>query len=214
MGNVLVNLALVCGSLALTTLCVDKALSLAGVHFEASLHMADPDRGWALRPGARGWSVNEGRQYVVINGDGMRDREHARTKPAGTIRIAVIGDSFAAALAVPMEDAFWSVLERQLSTCSALASRRIEVLNFGVPGYGTAQELITLRKHESLGGAPARQGNAKCLVPARQGERFRTGRSWLPGLSGLRPTPDPRDARGLARDRRTRSAHERRSEVA
>jgi hypothetical protein len=46
---------------------------------------------------------------------------------------------------VPVEDAFPAVLERSLAGCEALGGRTVEVLNFGVSGYGTAQELLTLR---------------------------------------------------------------------
>ena len=52
------------------------------------------------------------------------------------------GDSFAEALQVPMEDTFWAILEREIKECTAVAGREPEV-NFGVSGYGTAQELIT-----------------------------------------------------------------------
>src|SRR2546421_5635998 len=37
-------------------------------------------------------------------------------------------------------------MERRLGECPALAGRRVEVINFGVSGYGTAQELLTLRE--------------------------------------------------------------------
>jgi hypothetical protein len=44
-----------------------------------------------------------------------------------------------------MEDTFWSVMERELGQCALFAGRRVEVINFGVSGYGTVQELMTLR---------------------------------------------------------------------
>lgn len=105
----------------------------------------DDERGWALRPGARGRFEVEGGSWVVINRDGLRDREHSRTKPPGTLRIAVLGDSYAEALEVPVEQAFWSVLERNLNRSGSEHGRQVEVLNFGVRGYGTGQELLTLR---------------------------------------------------------------------
>jgi hypothetical protein len=36
-------------------------------------------------------------------------------------------------------------MERKLGQCEALGEKRVEVINFGVSGYGTAQELLTLR---------------------------------------------------------------------
>ena len=46
-----------------------------------------------------------------------------------------------------MEDTFWSVMERELGQCALFAGRRVEVINFGVSGYGTVQELMTLRHY-------------------------------------------------------------------
>jgi hypothetical protein len=37
-------------------------------------------------------------------------------------------------------------MERRLQDCPALVGRKVEVINFGVSGYGTAQELLTLRE--------------------------------------------------------------------
>jgi hypothetical protein len=94
-----------------------------------------------------GWYRKEGEAYVRINSDGLRDREHAKQKPADTLRIALLGDSFSEALQVPLEDAFWVVMEQRLQGCQAFTGgKRIEVVNFGVSGYGTAQQLLTLRE--------------------------------------------------------------------
>ena len=121
------------------------ALRVAGYSYP-EFYELDQTRGYALRPNAEGWYRKEGEAYVRINSDGLRDREHALTKPADTIRIAVIGDSYPEALSVSLEEAFWSVLGRKLQECDAFPGRQIEVLNFGVSGYGTAQELLTLRE--------------------------------------------------------------------
>jgi hypothetical protein len=94
-----------------------------------------------------GWYRKEGEAYVRINSDGLRDREHAKARPPGTIRIAVVGDSYPEAFPVPMADAFWAIMEKKLQECGAFGGRQIEVINFGVSGYGTAQELIDLREH-------------------------------------------------------------------
>jgi hypothetical protein len=83
---------------------------------------------------------------VRISSAGLRDVEHARPKPPGHLRIAVLGDSCAEALQVPIEQTFWKLLERQLASCPAIAGRSVEALDFGVAGYGTAQELLTLRR--------------------------------------------------------------------
>jgi len=110
-------------------------------------YTTDFDRGYSPRPNQEGWFWVENKNYIKINSEGLRDREHSKTKPAGTLRIAVLGDSFAEAKEVPMEQTFWSVMEQKLNDeCPALAGKKVEVINFGVAGYGTAQELITLRR--------------------------------------------------------------------
>jgi hypothetical protein len=109
-------------------------------------YTTDYYRGFALLPGVEGHYQREGESYVRINSDGLRDREHAKVKPAGTVRIAVLGDSFCEAMHVPLEQTFWSLLEQRLQDCNAFPGKKVEVINFGVSGYGTAQELMSLRQ--------------------------------------------------------------------
>jgi hypothetical protein len=106
----------------------------------------DATRGWGLRPNTNGYYRREGASYVAINSDGFRGPDFARTKPPGTVRIAVLGDSYTEAIQVPYEDTFASVAARKLAQCPLLKGRHVEALNFGVDGYGTTQELVTLRE--------------------------------------------------------------------
>jgi len=55
------------------------------------------------------------------------------------------GNSWTEAMQVPMHQNFCAVLEHELSHC---LGRPVEVINFGVSGYSTAQEFITLRDQE------------------------------------------------------------------
>ena len=123
---------------------VEIWLRLVGYSYP-EFYVTDVQRGYALRPNMEGWYRKEGEAYVRINSKGLRDREHLKQKPANTFRIAVLGDSFVEALQVPFEESFCSILEKRLKACAESAGRDIEVINFGVSGYGTAQELITLR---------------------------------------------------------------------
>src|SRR5438045_210272 len=109
-------------------------------------YTTDETRGYVLRPCTQGWYRKEGEAYVSINCAGLRDREHTKPKPPGTLRVAVVGDSYPEALQVDVADAFWAVAERKLQACPALGGRNIEFINFGVSGYGTTQELITLEQ--------------------------------------------------------------------
>lgn len=105
----------------------------------------DPVLGWVQRAGAQGTQTQEGNATIRINRYGFRDEEWTVEKPADHFRIAVLGDSYTAALQVPEEQRFTGILETGLRSCGALAGRQPEVLNFGVGRYGTAQELLCLR---------------------------------------------------------------------
>ena len=123
----------------------EVAMRVAGVSFP-QFDRPDALLGGALIPRAEGWFTREGHGYVRINRAGFRDREHELAPAPGRVRIAVLGDSFAEAKHVDQEETFWAIAERGLAGCEAFAGRSPEVLNFGVAGYGTAQELLLLRE--------------------------------------------------------------------
>jgi lysophospholipase L1-like esterase len=141
----LVKLAMLLVALVIGLLIAEIALRIIGYTYPV-FYTTDTVRGYALEPGMSGWYRKEGAAYISINSDGQRDRERAKAKPAGTVRIAVLGDSYAEALQVSLEEAFWVVLEQRLQSCPAFNGQKLEVLNFGVSGYSTAQELLTLRE--------------------------------------------------------------------
>lgn len=105
----------------------------------------DQITGKSLLPGAQMWYTEEGEAFVQINSDGLRDSEHAIVKPENTLRIAILGDSYAEAIQVPVEQTFWNVVEDTLAACPRLYGKQVEVINFGVSGFGTVQELLTLK---------------------------------------------------------------------
>jgi lysophospholipase L1-like esterase len=81
--------------------------------------------------------------WFRINSKGLRaDREYPYEKPAGVKRIVCIGDSFTAGYEVDLEDCFTRVLERELNA----PGRAVEVLDAGVSGFGTAEELLYLER--------------------------------------------------------------------
>jgi hypothetical protein len=115
-------------------------------HWFPYFYCYDAARGWGLRPNTAGYYRREGGAWVSINADGFRGPDFSRRKPPGTIRIAVLGDSYTQAMQVPYEDTFASVAADALAQCPLFRGKRVEALNFGVDGYGTAQELVTLRE--------------------------------------------------------------------
>lgn len=78
-----------------------------------------------------------------LNAEGMNDIDHEVEKPEGLYRIAVIGDSYVEAMQFPLEQAYFKVMERKLRE----AGYSVEVLAFGVGGFGTLQEYYLLRDY-------------------------------------------------------------------
>jgi lysophospholipase L1-like esterase len=143
MKRVLVPAAVVLGSLLVALLLAEIALRMMG--FSAPVwYRPDPQLGWTLRPGMSAWFTKEGRALVTVNDQGRRDRETTLYKPDGVYRIAVLGDSYSEAMQVEREQAYWWLLPGRLASCGFQPGKRIEVLNFGVSGYGTAQEYVML----------------------------------------------------------------------
>ncbi len=91
----------------------------------------------ALRPSD---SVERGGVRWSTNAQGMRDREYAVDKPAGTFRIALVGDSIAAGWGVNVEHRFESILERGWDERARRAGGpAVEVLDCAVPGHAPGQ---------------------------------------------------------------------------
>jgi hypothetical protein len=131
-------------SLILALVLCEAGLRLLGIGYPTFWDY-DPVFGSKLQPGSKGYWLQEGGGYVSINSDGLRDREHSLEKPPNTLRIAVLGDSYTEAMQVNQEEAFWSVMEKNLQGCARLGGRHVEVINFGQSGFGTTLELLALR---------------------------------------------------------------------
>jgi hypothetical protein len=81
-------------------------------------------------------------RHLQRNQWGYREREFDFEKPEGVYRIAVIGDSFAVAMGLPVEQRFTNRIERSLNRDGG----RFEVLQFANPGAETHHQLKTLTK--------------------------------------------------------------------
>ena len=123
---------------------IEITLRWAGISYPPRL---EPDSvfGMMHRPGLRYWQRDEGLGYVEINSEGFRDREWPITKPHDEFRIAVLGDSYVEAVQVAIEQRFTELISQQLSKEQVFADRTVCVMNFGMAGFGTGQELLLLR---------------------------------------------------------------------
>jgi len=74
---------------------------------------------------------------IRINSKGLREREIAYERSAGTYRVLFLGDSLTLGWGVPFERTFPKLLGPALS---AATGRPVEVINAGVGNYNTVQE--------------------------------------------------------------------------
>lgn len=131
---------LVAGGILLGLVAAEILVRVAGPEIEVVFRDSiapsdDPALGYALRPGAPDGTSR-------ISAQGLRDRELAVPKPAGVVRIAVVGDSIAYGFGNEQAETFPKRLEVRFAACSA---PRVEIANLGVPGYNAPQVAARLR---------------------------------------------------------------------
>lgn len=109
---------------------------------DAAAEGFDAELGWRNVPGVTRGPSGETR---TIDASGARTRRaYAPEPPPGVLRLACFGDSFTFGSEVGDEDCWPARLEA--------GAPALEVLNLGVPGYGTDQALLLFRR-EGLRGA-------------------------------------------------------------
>jgi lysophospholipase L1-like esterase len=142
------SLALSAASVALALLVLEIAFRVARVPVgtvqinRATVRRSDDPRlRFELRPGG----VARAEVEYRVNELGLRGPETTIEKPPGVRRIAVLGDSIAFGYWVSDGQGFARQLETLL-TDRPSADGRVEVLNFGVPGYNLEQEIEALRE--------------------------------------------------------------------
>jgi lysophospholipase L1-like esterase len=81
-------------------------------------------------------------EIYTINSAGFRDHEYPLEKKPGVFRIVMLGDSIVWGHGLTLQDTIAKQLEALLNKAS---DRPFEVLNFGVSGYSTQQEVELYR---------------------------------------------------------------------
>ena len=124
-----------------------------------------------------------------INGQGMRaDHDYADEKPAGTCRLALFGDSFFMGYELNLKDTFATRLEERLRD----DHYNVDVLNFSVSGFGTAEmirtydsyarrfspDLVVFEWHSTDLDDNVRSD----LFQLKDGQLVDTGKTYLPGV--------------------------------
>ncbi len=141
--------ALVCAEVAVRVLDLHVARR-SGQTARLLTRVQDPALGFRLTPGTpaqiyRNADGTETRVTYTINPDGYRGKRLREEKPSGTTRVAVLGDSFVFGTGVGDEGTLPRTLERFFDRSSP-PDGRVQVLNFGVPGYGVEQLLVRLQR--------------------------------------------------------------------
>ncbi len=134
---------LLCGIAAELGLRQWQARSRAELGEVAVIHRAseDPELVYELKPGAR---TRRDGVVIEINADGFRDDPFPGPRRAGEYRVVALGDSVTAGWAVAMPEAWPQRLEALLSLDPPGDATFATVLNLGVYGYSTRQELRLL----------------------------------------------------------------------
>jgi hypothetical protein len=112
-------------------------------HVVPPLICNDPVVGTRYLPDFSGWVyVPECDRDVLLsfNHDGLRGPDFAVEKSPGVYRVAVVGDSMIAAVATDEDKTLVRQLEKRLNANPA--GTRYEVMNFGISGSSTGQELV------------------------------------------------------------------------
>lgn len=95
-----------------------------------------------IRPNSRFWHTTaDGSWEFVTNAQGFRNRkDYTHEKPKGVIRVMSLGDSHTQGYEVRQDATFSATAERYLEK----HGHRAEVMNTGVSGFGSAEELAFL----------------------------------------------------------------------
>lgn len=162
--RVAVNALVTCTALAILALILELLFRLAGIGVyeprkmmtaEAEERIEDLGNGPAYAPNSllqytypanpRGYFDEQNRVIGHINEFGYRGAARPPQKPPGTVRVALLGDSFAPGYGVRDEHTLAVQTEQALLHLGTRSP--VEVLNFGVTSFNTPEEVTYLKRY-------------------------------------------------------------------
>jgi lysophospholipase L1-like esterase len=119
-------------------------------------------RYYDLEPGFVNRDSVDPRADIIVNSQGLADREYTKERRPGTWRVALIGDSITRGQGAPMFTNYETLLEDHLNRDRKPGAPEIEIVNFSVGGYR-----ITQLVDASLEWAPEYRPDVYVLVLSR-----------------------------------------------
>ncbi len=130
--------------LILTEIGVRIFASQSGITELRWFYINNANLGYSIKPDYDVVYKSKWREYsIAINSKGLRSTEINYDKLESTYRIIILGDSFTFGVGVGNNDTFSSYLSRLLNTNES--KHKYEVINAGVSGYGTWEQLEWLK---------------------------------------------------------------------
>jgi hypothetical protein len=108
------------------------------IQFSPACARHDGELGYTLKPGSCVFAATEFSNRYEMNSRGLRDDERSLNRP----EVIVVGDSYAMGWGVGQDETFSEILERKSG---------LNVLTAGVASYGTAREMMLLRRLDTHG---------------------------------------------------------------
>lgn len=149
--NITINLMILAITIILMSLITEVGLRVFSgepdeeewVGQDKRFYRYDPLLGWSKIPNMNTMRVSvrgKNRVFYQINSKGIRGPEYSYNKKPDEYRILILGDSFADGYMVEFEDLFSEAMKRRLN--NRRSNMHVEVINTGVSGYSTDQELL------------------------------------------------------------------------
>jgi lysophospholipase L1-like esterase len=140
--DLLVTLLLPVAALTIALFVAEIIFRIAG-YGNAVRYKYVSELGWVHRPNQHATTV--GQKAVRINSLGLRGPDVVAAKAPGIFRVLLLGDSFTFGYGVDDDSTYGVQLERLFRARGAECDQ-IQVLNGGVNGYNTSQEISFLRR--------------------------------------------------------------------